>query len=677
MKRDCLPCSGEVGSGGTAEAPDRFWLWIGLAAVFAGQGMMFGLGVNLAPPTYGSSTYWILHGALAGSALIVFLILGPRLLRESRMAWRGGRLTVEALFLVSLIGAVLASLIATMTGDGAVYYEVVAVVLAVYSVGKRLSDIAKGKVFSAVNRLRSQYDLVRREIGPGGETEEIHIEQIARGERVRVLAGEVIPVDGSVIEGVAQVEEAALTGEPTPVVVRPGSQVLAGGHSLDGALTVLVEHDGRARKIDAILRAVEQAPNSPSQLQEEADRMMKWFFPLVMLVCVGTILGWGVWGTVGWAKSIFFGMAVLLVACPCALGLATPIAVWGGLQRMAAKGLVSERASVLDAFSRCREIFFDKTGTLSEPDPVVVDAFFDPELEQELLGALRLVESSWNHPVARAICQYLDRRARGSGLGTERQEDGWRLRETRLLPGLGVEGILEAIHQGENGSARQVRMVVGSRDLIDSWMDVDGPQFLEGRWEKADGRDVYVGWGGKVGGVMRVRESLRPGASEVLSTIRAMGVNPRIISGDQAPEWLEIRGVKVEAGLSAEEKVALVRASREAGKHPLMVGDGLNDAAAMAAASGSISVKSGVDLTRARADAVLVSDRWEVIPEMLEVSRRAFSVIRGNLRFALVYNAIGMSLAASGQLHPVVAALLMVVSSFVVSARAIQSVEPP
>lgn len=657
----CTPCGmAEPAGAPRGDAGDRFWLYVGIAAVFAGQGMMFGLGVNLAGPEYDTPTYWILHGVLALSAVVVFLLLGPGLVRETLAAVRRRRVTVEGLFFLSLCGAMGASVLATLTGEGAIYYEVVAVVLAVYAIGKRVGDGAKGRVFAAVERLRAQWDYAEV-VEDHGAGRIVPIDAIRAGTRVRVAAGGVVPVDGVVVRGVAEVEEAAITGEPTPRVVRPGMRVMAGGRTLDGVLEIESAVAGRRRGIDAILRVVEQAPDSPSRLQEEADRLMRFFLPVVVVVSLGTFIGWWLGSDLGWARALFNAMAVLLVACPCALGLATPMAIWGGLQRMAERGLVVERATLLDAMARTRMIFFDKTGTLSDPDPVVVDVVAAAEDRSVVRDILAEVEAGWNHPVAAALTAWT-----GGGTG----DVNLRVESSRLIPGAGVAAQVRI-----DGTLREVR--VGSEDLFTAvrWTGFDDlRRRLFGSLERPTGRVVGIGWDRTVRAVFRIRESLRPGAEATVSALGEMGIGVRILTGDREPERERIGGVRVEAAMRPEDKVEAVRASREAGESPLMLGDGLNDAGAMALAAGSIAMDSGTDLTRHRADAVLAGGRWEVLPELIRVSRSIHRGIGGNLRFAAIYNGIGMTLAAAGQLHPVVAALLMVGSSFWVSIRATRSV---
>lgn len=662
----CLPC-GAGGSSLPESAPgkDRFWLYVGIAAVFAGQGMMLGLGINLASPEYGTGTYWILHGVLALSALIVLLILGPGLWRETRGAIRRRRPTVEGLFFLSLLGAMGASLIATFTGEGAVYYEVVAIVLAVYSIGKRVGDAAKGRVFGAVERLRSQWDTAEV-VEADGELRTCPIDAVRVGTRVRVRAGSRIPVDGIVVEGVAEIEQAAMTGESIPVVVRPGMRVQAGGRSLDGVIEVESTAAGRRRGIDAILRVVEQAPDSPSRLQEEADRLMRYFLPVVVLVSLGTFFGWWLLAQSGWSRALFNSMAVLLVACPCALGLATPMAIWGGLQKMAAKGLIVERATLLDAMARTQMIFFDKTGTLSEHLPRVVDRVETRGQESRIRELLCAVESGWDHPVAASLVQWV-----ATETGAARRGPGCEVRENRMLPGRGIEA---AVLDPELG---RIDVRIGSEALFssDGWTGfAEMERDLFAAQDRNRGRIVGMGWNGVVRAVFELRERLRPGVEETIAELIQLGVGVRILTGDSAPHYSEIATVRAEKGLRPTDKLDAIRRSGQAGESPLMIGDGLNDAGAMAAAAGSIAVDSATDLARHRADAILVGDRWDVLPECVGISRSIHRGIAGNLRFAAVYNVIGMSLAAAGQLHPVVAALLMVISSFWVSVRATRSV---
>ena len=445
----CCSCASPQDPGLTGErVADTFWIRLGVALVLAGQSMVLGLGINLASPTYGSSTYWWLHGALIVSALVSIGLLGPRLARESWRAARAGRITVEALFVVSCVGALGGSLVATFAGEGSVYYEVVAIVLVVYSVGKRIGSASRDRVLREVASYRETFDTAR-EILPSGEEQTVPVNRIHPGALVRIDPGEPVPVDGLIREGSGYLEQSQLTGEPIPVVGRPGGPIHAGSWSVDGTFVVEATEESGHRTIDRILDWVEKARERPSRLQTWADRTIGWFFPVVLTVAVLTFAGWLLAGS-GWAAALFNSMAVLLVACPCALGLATPIAVWKGMFRLAERGFLCRHGEAFDALARSRRIFFDKTGTLSEARLIVRDFQILPGCPvdpDDLRDRVAAVESGQEHPVARALARLAEKPVT-------------RVIERTILPGRGIEATVETAASGAGSqSARATRSI--------------------------------------------------------------------------------------------------------------------------------------------------------------------------------------------------------------------------
>ncbi|MDP4880450.1 MAG: HAD-IC family P-type ATPase, partial [Opitutales bacterium] len=306
----------------------RSWLRIAIAGVFAGQGMVFSLALNMTPPPFGSTPYWVLHGGLMFSALVVMAFLGGPLFGSTFGMLRSRRLSIEGLFTLSLVGAFVGSVVSSVTGSGSVYYEVVSVVIAIYTVGRMLSERSQARITLESEKLRERYDRANV-VGNDGVVEAVSVALVAVGARVRVDPGMPFTVDGVVLSGQGYVRETALTGEPLPVVRRVGDRVRAGTWSVDGAFELKAEAIGGARELDQILQVVEDVSGQPSEMQAQANRLIQFFLPLVALVSIGTAVYWSFAGT--WVQAAFNSMAVLLVACPCALGLATPVAIWQGL----------------------------------------------------------------------------------------------------------------------------------------------------------------------------------------------------------------------------------------------------------------------------------------------------------------------------------------------------------
>lgn len=655
----------------TREENHSFWIRLGVSLVLAGQSMVFGLAINLSSPAFGSSAYVWLHGGLIASALVVICLLGPRLARETWRAVRRGRVTVEALFVASCGGALVGSLLATFTGEGAVYYEVVAIVLAVYSAGKRIGSVSRDRVLREIARVRETFERTRV-VAADGDTEIVPVERLSPGDTVRIDPGEAVPVDGVVREGTGYLEQSHLTGEPVPVVLRPGSTIRAGSWSVDGTFLVETTAASGQRRIDGILCGLETARNRPSGLQTWADKTIGWFFPVVVSVAAATFLGWFASGE-GWAGALFNAMAVLLVACPCALGLATPIAVWKGMFRLAESGFLCRHGEAFDALARSRRIFFDKTGTLSESKLVVrdfepaPDSSFDPALLRSWVAA---AEAGQNHPVARALSEIAD-------------PEGVRVLRKRIFPGRGLEAEIE----GEEGA---VTLFLGSLAPGENLSDArSGPEespecpatartspAADPGASRAPERSIGIWADGDRVAHARIREILRTEAEDCLRGLRDRGIAVDILSGDPNPEWTRIGDVAVEGSLGPEEKKERVGASARRGEEPLVVGDGINDTPAMAAAAASVSIGEGAALARSASDAVLTGSDLGRLLVAIDLARRVHAGVRSNIRFAVVYNVIGIVLAASGILHPIIAALLMLASSATVSVRALRSAEP-
>ena len=626
----------------------RAWLRIAIAGVFAGQGMMFSLALNMTPPPFGSTAYWILHGGLIFSSLVVMGFLGLPLFASTWGMLRARRLSIEGLFTLSLLGAFVGSVVGSVTGQGDVFYEIVAIVIAIYTFGRMLGERSQAKLKLESAQLRELFDraVVSQD---SGEWVEQSVAELVPGARVRVDPGAAIAVDGVIASGVGYVQETALTGEPLPVVRRVGDRVRAGTWAVDSRFEIVAEQAAGARELDAILQAVEMADGRPSELQTQANGLIRVFLPIVVVVSLGTALYWGLMGT--WVDAVLNSMTVLLIACPCALGLATPVAISQGLFRLAQMGLVSRNGALIDALAGTRKLFFDKTGTLSESTLRVTELWLDPQLPLEradLLAIIYAAESGVAHPVARALTQYLEAEGVASGVEVE---------GLHLIAGQGVEFSTRVAGQVH-------RLQIGEASL-----STDAAQAVVGQLHDAEGKHVFVLLAGRVLACFALQERLREGVADIWSRLDELDVEAHVLTGDPLPTVSIPDSVRIEAGLSSADKECRVRRAREAGELPIFVGDGINDAVAMAAAAGSVAMHSGTGLARSVAMGQLSGDRVEVLPEAIVLSRKIHQRLRSNLVYAAVYNSIGMALAAAGVLHPVVAAVIMLVSSFWVTTR--------
>ena len=633
------PTTTDLEPGVRADARDwqRGWLRVGIGVAVAAQAMVFSLAVNLTPAE--GAAYWLVHGGLLASALGALGFLGRDLLGSAWVAARGRRISIDLLFLVTLLGALGGSITSTFTGAGSVYYEVVAILIVVHTLGKMAGARSRAAALRAADEVAEKFERCVVLDPKDGEIV-VPVSALRGGERVLVAPGAAITVDGVVESGRSYVEEAAMTGEWRPVPRGPGDAVWAGTHAVDGRLVITAR--AGLRRLDRVLLAVAEARLAPSRLQAQADRLMAWFLPVVTGVSAATFVGWWAAGA-PWEKSLFNAMAVLLVACPCAMGLATPVAVWGGLARLARLGIVARSGDFLAALARADHVCFDKTGTLSSERLAVRGWVFEPGWagrETELKAIVAAVERGLDHPVARAL-------AAGFVTGA-----GFEVTELRVEAGCGVEAIVAGAGRVRVGEAA----------------------FCGAREGAASGKVVWVAVDGAVAARVELGEEWREGLAETLAGLRALGLGLEVLTGD-ASSPPEIEGVVVKAGLAPEAKASRVHALTSEGRAVLFAGDGVNDAAAMAAADSSLALRSGSELARASAQAVCAGEDLRRLPEAVRVARCVVGGVRGNLRFAAGYNLAGMALAAAGVLHPVAAALLMVFSSVWVGARALRAAQ--
>jgi cation transport ATPase len=676
---------------------DRGWLRIGAGTAVAAQAMVFSLAINLSE--IGGWAYAVVHGILIASALGSLVFLGGDLLRSACESVRERKISIDLLFLVTLGGAFAGSLVSTFTRTGAVYYEVVAILIVVHTVGKLLGARSRLAALGAVDETREQFEFCDV-VQPDRSVTRMRVSAVAVGTIVRVAPGGAIAADGEIVSGRGYVQETSMTGEWRPVPRGPGDAVLAGTFSVDGSFDLRVA--GGPRRLDSILDTVSKARLAPSRLQQQADRLMAWFLPLVISMSVATFGFWLAHGP--WDRALFNAMAVLLVACPCAMGLATPLAVWGGLARLAKFGLLARSGDFLDVLSRVNLLCIDKTGTLSEGTLSVKAWRIEPafrEGEAWLKAAVAAVEQGLAHPVAEAL------RGRCHAI-RDTFSKGTEVWERRIVPGLGVVAEVEA----EGG--HRVLLAIGEADLghtLTGSSDTEIAVFAPGEGhdkghvlrDTAMGRMVHIFVDGELVAMVELEERWRAGLTETFDELHGLGVEIEVLSGDSAAAtaladqigpsnkpfdgWNKLRykpydkdglcgervNVAVFGGMTPAQKLARVEELAAADRTILFVGDGLNDAAAMSAAQGSIVMRGGAELARASAMAVFVGDDLRLLPRAIGVARAARRSVRTNLLFAAAYNVVGMALAAAGMLHPVAAALLMLGSSVFVSINALRA----
>jgi heavy metal translocating P-type ATPase len=625
-------------------------LRLGLGVLVAGQSMIFGLALNLhddVPPAARALTQWLM---LAGTALVAVLLGGP-LARSAFTELRRGRLTIEALFLLTAAGALAASLQAHLTGHGKLYYEVVSVLLVVYTVGKLVGARARDTALAGARAWGDGLCLCRI-VDDTGRARTAPVADVNPGDVVEVYAGETIAVDGVIRAGIGFVAEAAVTGEPFAVVRRPGDRVLAGSASCDATFRVTATARGTARQVDRLLAAVANARANPTALQARADRLGRWFLPLIAGVALATFAYCT--RADGWETGLFHAMSVLLVACPCAIGLATPVVIWSALARLAERGVIVRDGDAIEKLATAERAYFDKTGTLTEDRFALVDVeVLSPALDRAtLLGWLSLVQAQSAHPVARPFAEL----PRPFAPGAEP-----RVRSVTTVPGCGVVAELEE----PNGARLTIQIGTPewldpvSRDQVGKVGEppAGSPNPSCQASADASAKLILIALNGALVARATLTERVRASAPDALAHFARLGMPVEVLSGD-APARAAALGVPARGHLTPDDKRAAVEGARA-----LFVGDGINDAGALAAAHVGVALASGTDLAVSAAPVTLYTPDLRALPWAVDQSRAAVRAVRRNLARAVAYNLIGVALAASGALHPVVAALLMLVSS--------------
>jgi Cu+-exporting ATPase len=582
-----------------------------------------------------------------------------------KAAWaslRNGSANMEVLILLGTLSAYFYSLtltIGTLFGHHHphVYYETSAVIITLVLFGKYLEARAKGHAQSA---LKAIWNLLPRTVQryESGEYRQASLESVQTGDRLLVRSSERMPVDGVVLEGNGWVNESAITGEAVPRECEPGDRVLGGSMLMDGVLHVEATAVGEQTLLVQVAQVVEHAQTQKANIQRLADQIASIFVPVVMAIAFGTFIVW--WAKTGsLSGALVPAVSVLVIACPCALGLAVPIAVMTGTTRASKAGILLKGVQSLERVQKLDTLVLDKTGTLTmgQPKVVHIEAFgLEPD---RLLQVAASVERYSTHPLAEAIVQ--EAKARGlEQLSVE---------EFRTVAGGGVTALVEdaMVEADATGKKPLLPLLIGNaRFLQEQGIPVD--KGLEFPVLVAIPEHI-------IGGFLFADEPL-PEAKEAVQSLREAGLEPVLCSGDrrEAVEPLAKRlGIEQwHAAMLPQQKAALVAELRASGKKVAFVGDGINDAPALARADIGIAIGSGTHLAIETADIVLLNPDLRTLAEALRLARRMNGVIRQNLFFAFVYNVIGIPLAAAGQLDPMIAAAAMSLSSVSVVSNALR-----
>jgi Cu+-exporting ATPase len=550
-------------------------------------------------------------------------------------------------------------------GRVGVYFEAAAVIVSLTLLGQLLELRARSKTSAAIKALLGLAPKTARRLREDGGDEDIPLEHVHVGDRLRVRPGEKVPVDGVVVEGRSSVDESMLTGEPMPVPKAEGDRLVGATLNTSGALVMRAEQVGSATVLARIVQMVAQAQRTRAPMQRLADKVASWFVLAVLAVAVATFLAWGLSGPEpSWTYAVLNAVSVLIIACPCALGLATPMSIMVATGRAARAGVLFRDAEAIERLRTVDTLVVDKTGTLTEGRPAFLAArAVEGGSDDELLRLAASLDQGSEHPLATAIVGA----ARGRGLALEPVED------FDSSTGLGVRGRIGAR-----------ALALGGRDFLRRLgIDTDGQAAAVASWREQGASVVFLAVDGHAAGAIAVADPIRATTPAAIAALHAQGVRIVMASGDAlaTARWVgaELGIDEVHGEVRPQDKVALVRRLQAEGRRVAMAGDGINDAPALAAADVGIAMGDGTDVAMSSAQVTLLKGDLMRVLEARKVSADTVANMRQNLGFAFLYNAIGVPLAAGALypafgllLSPMVAALAMSLSSVSVVGNALR-----
>lgn len=585
---------------------------------------------------------------------ISFVLLGWPILANAVDRAREGSLNSDLFILVGVGAAIVYSGVSTIRNSGGAYFETTCMVLVLFTLGRYLEAIGKARSTRAIQSLNATLPSVV-EVTRHGSKLVVAAEGVEVGDLVHVPAGQVIPIDGTVESGRAQLNVQIVTGESAPVEKGVGDSVLAGSLNLDGLLQIKAQSVGAASTIGRLKSLIDQARLSKGMYQRAAERAVAYFLPCVFVLAIATAVLHLMFGSV--ESAILSSLAVLLISCPCALGIATPAAVWIAIGRAARSGVLFKGGASLEALAGIRAVAFDKTGTLSSKDMEVAPFFnghADTTRSREWMSIAAGLAESTRHVYSDSILRH----------ARDREIEPAVLTEVRTVPGAGVKGVAQ-------GKQVYLGSVTSMADSSAAWEEAMIQEAARIR-DAAEGLSCLT-VDGSVRALFSFRDELRPEASKAVRELRNLGCEVQLLTGDhlqRADAIARQLDIPFHAALTPHDKVEAIAHLRRTHGTVAMVGDGLNDAPALAGADVGVAMGCGVDLARDTSDVCLVGDQLTYLPWAIRLARKTMRTIRFNLFWAFSFNAVGIPLAMMGKLNPVFAAIAMVVGSLTVVANA-------
>jgi heavy metal translocating P-type ATPase len=620
-----------TGSSAPADAERKdLLLRTGIAAFLSMNVMTFSLVVYASyfePITAGYGRY-IPFLLMALATPSVFYCAAPIL----RIAWAGARagvLRMESLLAMGILMAYGYSVAQTVRGDHRVYFDTACAIVTLVLTGKAIERGARQRAMRALTLLHRLMPSKARLVADGRERF-VSVEALEPGAVFRVKSGERLPADGVVTEGRSHVDESVLTGEAAPVAKTVGDAVVSGSINTGGVLEIRATRAGAESTLERIVRTVEQAAARRTKMERSVDRVARLFIPAVLGLSAITFAGWQA-GTGRPGTALMHAIAVLVIACPCALGIATPLALTAAVAAAGRRGILVSDTRVLETIGGVDMVILDKTGTATLGEFALLEGAGDTSRMAELAA----VEAWSEHPIAKALA--------GQASAAMRAQD------VTMFPGRGIAGEV-------NGT----RYFLGNRSLAEE-LGAEAAGF------PLAGSIVYFGWDGETRGALSFGDRVRPDAGALCADLRRRGIRTMLLSGDtrEATEAIaaQIGADEWVAEALPERKVAIIGELQQRGKVVAMIGDGVNDAPSLAQADLGIALGSGADIAMQAAPLVLMGRSLGGVSETLDLARRTFTIVRQNLFWAFAYNVVGITLAMAGVLNPILAAAAMVLSS--------------
>ena len=550
-------------------------------------------------------------------------------------------------WIYSIVGTLLPAVFpAAMRGhDGSVpvYFEAAAVITVLVLLGQVLELKAREQTSGAIRALLDLSPKMARRIRPDGTDEDVGLDQVVVGDRLRVRPGERVPVDGEIVEGRSAIDESMVTGESMPVTKSVGEKVIGGTMNQSGGFVMRADKVGRDTVLARIVQMVAQAQRSRAPIQRLADQVSGWFVPAVIVAALLAFVAWSVWGPEPrFTYGLIAAVSVLIIACPCALGLATPMSIMVGVGRGAQSGVLIKSAEALERLEKVDTLVIDKTGTLTEGKPSVVAIRTVAGIEEnELLRLTASLERSSEHPLAAAIVRSANER----GLS--------------LAP---VENFDSPVGKGVTGSVDGRKLVIGNlRIMTEAGIDTSSLDKIADELRREGATAIFVAIDGKAAGILAIADPIKATTPAAISALKAAGIRVVMLTGDNATTAKAVAqklGITdVEAEVLPEDKSKVVERFRQQGRVVAMAGDGVNDAPALAAADVGIAMGTGTDVAMESAGVTLLKGDLNGIVRARHLSAATMANIRQNLFFAFIYNAAGVPVAA-GVLYPLFGVLL-------------------